>query len=339
MIDKKKIIEEFKLIPIGQRGWMLAPKLACPFCGKTEHISFIFGEEISSFVCKRCDSKGSIFKILKVLGRLDLVSNFYNYIYKEKIQNKLTKEELEIDLKVDKQKLPVGFEKVNNHFYLTNERGFTLQHFEQYNIGITKKDYVLKQDYVIFLIMENNECKGYVARSTKSKEEIEAINKKRKINGLPKYLRWKNSGAKFEKLVFGIDEITEGVTETVIVVEGITSKANVDKILGLFNTNFIKCVVTFGKKISPVQLLKIYNKGVKNLIFFYDPDALEQSKQYSLEAEKYFNVKVGYLKDKDPGDLNEEELYNILENLQSPFQFNISKVQRKELKLNGKAKF
>ena len=338
MINKDRIIEEFKLIPTGANGWMLAPKLICPFCGKAEHISFIFGEELSSFKCQRCQEKGSIFKILKELGRLDLVSKFYDYVYKEKIKNKLTKEQIELDLITEDKPIPVGFRRLDSHPYLET-RNFTQSHFKVYNIGVSDKDFILKQNYVIFLIIEEGKCKGYVARSTKSKEEIELINKNRKKENSPKYLRWKNSNAEFEKLIFGIDEIIPDVTDTVIAVEGITSKANIDRILKLFDTNYIKCIVTFGKSISQYQLKKIYKKRVKNLIILYDPDALEQSKQYSLEAEQYFNVKVGYLKDKDPGELNEKELYDILDKLQSPFQFSISKIQGKQLTKNGKTKF
>ena len=70
-----------------------------------------------------------------------------------------------------------------------------------------------------------------------------------------RYLRYQNSvDTDFGKMVYGIDECTEN-THTLIGVEGITDKFNVDRLLGLYKQEEIKCGAFFGKKISPEQML------------------------------------------------------------------------------------
>jgi Zn ribbon nucleic-acid-binding protein len=329
MINKEEVIREFSLQKTGNKGWLFAPGLECPYCHHKDHISFILNDQISSFSCRHCYAKGTLITLFTKINRLDLISPFFRTV-KRKIENKFLKKEEEFILETETKPFPIGFIKVYEDDYL-NKRGFTLEHYNNYVIGISNTHFILKQDYIIFVVIENNECKGYVARSKKSKEEIKKLNEERKLKGLPKYLRWKNSNADFSKLIFGIDEIKEGKTHTMILVEGITSKANVDKILNLFKNEEIKCGATFGKILQDVQMLKLKAKGIKNIILLYDPDAIEYSKEYSLKAEEYFNVKVGFLKEKDPGELNEQELIEILSNLQNPLKFGLSKLAKKEL--------
>lgn len=331
MIDKERIIREFKLQKTGNKGWLFAPGLKCPYCQHEDHISFILGEKISSFTCRHCYFKGTLFKLFKEINRLDLISPFFKTTYVKKIENKLNKEEKKIDLEVEDKLLPFGFKRIYEDSYLTKERGFIKEHYQNYCIGISEKHFVLKQNYLIFIVKENNKCKGYVARSRFSKEKIKEINEKRKKSNLPKYLRWKNSNSDFSKLIFGIDEIIEGITHTMILVEGITSKANIDKLFSLFSNSEIKCGATFGKILQDAQMLKLRERGIKNIIILYDPDAIDYSKEYSLKAERYFNVQVGYLKDKDPGELNEVELEEIFQNLQTPINFNLDKLVKKTL--------
>ena len=64
----------------------------------------------------------------------------------------------------------------------------------------------------------------------------------------------------------------------------------------------------------------------------YDPDAINESKKYSMDIQLWdINVKVGYLPDKDPGELNYQELIQILSQTQSPNQFSNSKIQKRKL--------
>jgi DNA primase len=333
-MTKEEFIKEFSLKPTGNKGWFLANSVICPSCNKDGHIHFIFGEILNSFNCRHCYSKGTLNSLLFKIGRKDLLSKFYTSIELNQLQNKLIKEEEIIeDSMVPNQPLPRGFKRIYNDEYLEQERGFTKEHFKKYIIGISETHILLKKDYIIFLVIENGECKGYVARSRKSKKWIDLYNKKLKERGIENfYQRWRNSNAEFDKLLFGIDEIIEGVTETVICVEGITSKANVDKLLKLFNQDLIKCIVTFGKKISKYQVFKLLNKGIKDVIILYDPDAINASKQHSIDLlDSFRDVKVGYLKDKDPGELNYEEIKEVFGNLENPINFTISKIQKNKL--------
>lgn len=338
MIDKNQIFKEFALIPSGQKGWH-SSNIVCPFCGAKEgHIYLIFGEGgKNAFNCRKCYKKGSINFLFSKIGRSDLVSKFYSSIQKDKLELKLNKEPFkqELDLSLPIKQIPLGFERIYSNDYLEKERGFIKEHFDNYIIGKTDKHFVLKQNYNIFLVIEDDECKGYVARSEKSKEWIKLYNKKLKERGLEgDYLRWRNSNSEFEKLLFGIDEIKKGITNTVIVVEGITSKANIDKLLNLFYIDEIKCICTFGKKISPTQIEKLKNKEIKKIILLYDPDAIQESKNYAIQIMEDFElVRVGYLKDKDPGDLSEEELKKIFENLENPINFMLTKIQKRDLNI------
>jgi hypothetical protein len=101
----------------------------------------------------------------------------------------------------------------------------------------------------------------------------------------------------------------------------------------LYDRKDIKCVATFGKKISVFQIKRILDKGIENIILLYDPDAVNASKNYSMELDKYFNVRVGHIKnvEEDPGDLSLEELELVLNNLENPLEFKMNKLQKKSL--------
>ena len=182
---------------------------------------------------------------------------------------------------------------------------------------------------------------GWLARSIKSKEWIDDTNKKRREQGREdKYLRWQNSvDTDFLKILFGFDELIYNITQIVIVVEGVTSKANIDKLLRLWEVKEIKCVCTFGKKISPEQINLLRYKGIRNVILLYDQDAVNETKEHSFELEKFFKVDIGFIpfkndkgENKDPGDINSNELEIVMKDLKSPIQFYVSKI--KEIKLS-----
>lgn len=313
----------------------------CPFCNKEGHLYVQRktnkknkrGQNVSYFwECKKCSESGMIFKLLRALGRSDLIK-FKPSINTGRVEKKINIVEEQEDLNLDlpKKSKPLGFKYVVDDPYLV-DRDFSEEQHTVFSVGRTKLLSKLK-DYVIFLCMEESECKGYVARSTWSNEKIKKFNKKAKEQKQPKHLRYSNSpNTDFALLLFGYDEITEGVTDTVILVEGITDKANVDRLLDLYRRDDMKCCATFGKKCSDYQIAKLQKKGVKNIILLYDPDAVDNSKEYSMRIAKYFDVQVGYLSgDKDPGCLNIEELSLTLSSLESPLSFRVSKVAKKKL--------
>lgn len=307
----------------------------CPFHGCPQgHLSIIFGEKTSSFRCVKCKSQGSIFLLLSKVKKLDFIVG-RTYDREKKLEKKLNVEKIGTDYsnyKLPPFPKPLGFKRVFEDKYL-EERGFTKEQFDLFQIGKSKLDINLKNDYSIILVEEDKETIGWIARSVKSKKEINEINLLRKKQGNKvKYLRWRNSTSEFEKALLGIDELSEE-TKTVILVEGPTSKFSVDRKLNLYSQKDLKCLCTFGKKISGYQIKKLYDKGIENIILLYDPDAVQESKQYSLELDNYFNTLVGFIPfyDKDPDDLNVDQLYDVLENLERPLDFYKNKIAKKEL--------
>ena len=127
-------------------------------------------------------------------------------------------------------------------------------------------------------------------------------------------------GTDFGSLLFGFDEITNK-TETVVLVEGIFDKIAVDKTLDLWNGEEIKCVCTFGKKISDVQIRKLKSKGVSSVILLYDFDALKETKEYGLRLKSYFKTYITYTTRKDIDECSRDEALEVFRNLRSPLSF------------------
>jgi len=341
IVKKDEIISLFHLKEFGSKNWMAGD---CPLCNKVEHLGVIFGEKISSFRCLKCGVQGTLFSLLKKIQRLDLVDKF-KIINKDRfLENKIeiSNEQIDLDLSLPKKSMPLGFKRVTSHPYLKS-RDFTPEQIQLFKAGVTSLIPKLKSKYIIFAIEEGGECKGYISRSIWSKKTIDIYNKgvKRhnnimKIQGGPlmkKHSRYQNSpDTDFGKMVLGIEEIIVGVTKTMILVEGLTDKANVDRKLGLYQIDEMKCGATFGKKISPFQIKKLQDKGIEDIVLIYDSEAVSESKQYSIELNNYFNVEVGFIKgDKDPGDLNQEEMHSVLNKLENPIAFNVNKVKKVEL--------
>lgn len=208
------------------------------------------------------------------------------------------------------RKLPIGFKRQSENDYLKT-RKLIPQNFKDNVIGITNLKPSLK-DYVIFSVNESDGCKGYVARYTKPipKEKSKTI------------ARYRNDkGANFSKLLYGFDKVNQSTT-TVILVEGIIDKITLDNFLRLDLCNDIVCLATFGKKISTTQVLKILRAGIENVILVFDYDAIKQMKKFSLELDKFFNVKVGYTFNKDINESSNEEIVQIFENLKNTRDFN-----------------
>lgn len=357
-VDKDKIISEFGLHFSGQKMWMIGSKpiYKCPKCGNPNptKLAIIFGETgVSSWKCVKCSAHMRLEALLWKIGRRDLISKFKTiqqddilekrYLITEKFKATIIKE-------LPRYPLPVLFKRIYDSEYL-NSRGCVEEIYNKWIIGYTNFQEELK-DYIIFILQENNTNVGWVARSLLDKKVIDKYNEEVKeynrtaVKGKEKkqLLRWKNSpDTNFEEIVFGLDEITDK-TETIICEEGITSKLGTDVKLELFKDESTKCVCTFGKKISSVQIKKIYLKGpnIKNFILFYDPDAVSAIKQYAFDIQKVFpNVFIAFnpIKNKnggykDPGDLSLEEFEETFDKLKTPFQFWNTQLPLKKLTKN-----
>jgi len=334
MIDKDEIISLFRLHKTGNKGWM-ASESGCPFCGKIGKLAIIL-EDKSSFICQKCKAKGSIWKLLAKIERLDLVSDQFAFLPKNRVEDKINiaDEEENLDYTLPIITPPIGFKRITDHPYL-NGRGFVKEQYDQFGIGITKIDPKLGKDYIIFQIKDQKgNLVGYVGRSLKSKEQIKIINNRRKEKANSKkyykYLRWVNSGDGFGKMLSGCDEILPGVTKTIVVVEGFTDKANIDNLLKLREQDKIKCNGTFSNKVSSFQIKIWQDLGIENIILLYDSDEdlLDTNKQQAFELSRYFKVGVGYQEEgKDPGEYLLEDALEVLDTLESPLDFSKNKVQ------------
>lgn len=284
----------------------------CPFCGKEQH--FYISKETQLFDCKKCGEYGSIYKLLKQLDKTYLLGGATIEV-RETINSlrSMLEDELESD-EVELKELPVihmpaGWKvSVASTEYLKN-RGITSKDCKRYNIGATDL-YRKYQNYVLIPIYDGGKIRGFLGRYGAKKVPSDR-------------LRYNNSvGTEFSKILFGYDEITENTT-TVILVEGIFDKIAVDKVLHLWDSEEIKCVCTFGKKISPEQSKKLRLKGVTNVILLYDFDAIKDIKRYGLELENYFVTSITYTMKKDIDECSETEAMDVFANLQKPKEFNM----------------
>jgi DNA primase len=282
----------------------------CPFCGKERH--FYISRHSQLWDCKKCGEEGNIIRLLSHLGKLFMLGE-YKSIDRAKIKSlsEFQVEDFEErieTLEVKSCKPPIGFKRIENDDYLIS-RKILPANFEKFKIGYTKLVPSLK-NYVIFLIEENDECKGYISRYIKP------------IPKGSKKLRYNNArNVNFSHLLFGFDEITSK-TKTVIVVEGLFDKITLDNYLGLDDDEEVKCVATFGKKISKFQVLKLQSKSVSNVVLIYDYDAIKEMKKYSVMLDNYFNVKIGFTFNKDINDSKRKEVFEIFDRLKNPIEFN-----------------
>ena len=322
-IEKHHIDNIFTLTKSGSKGWY---STNCPYCGKEEHLGINFGG-IGSFNCFKCGEKGTIFKLLKFIGRTDIIAEIKSVHLDIDLTNKISEkfnEEFEYTEMIETSK-PIGFRLLNKSKYLY-DRGIGDFVYKVHKVGETRLSTKLK-NYIIFLFYFNEKLVGWIGRSTLSQKEIDKIEKRTER----KYLRYINSpGADFSKYLFGIDEITEN-TDTIILVEGIFDKLKIDTLLELYKEEHTKSLACFGKKVSDSQLFLISQYSIKNIILIYDSDAVKESKRYSNELNQYFNVQVGYCKKSDPGEMNHNQINEVLINLQSPEIFNTAKVSKKKL--------
>lgn len=284
----------------------------CPFCGKEQH--FYINKKTQMFDCKKCGEFGNIYKLLRFLDKTYLlngatIENTDTIVsVRSMLASELESSEVSVT-ELPEVKMPVGWRVLrNSNPYLLN-RGITPELCERYKFGSTKM--LRKYDnYVLIPIYDGGKIRGYIGR----------YGSKKVPDGK---LRYNNSvGTQFAKLLFGYDEITEN-TATVILVEGIFDKIAVDKVLRLWESEEVKCVCTFGKKISAEQIEKLNVKGVSRVILLYDFDAIKDIKRYGIELENHFVTSITYTTKKDIDECTAEEALAVFANLKRPREFNV----------------
>jgi hypothetical protein len=319
-----KIIDELDLRSTGTKGWLGG--IECPWCGKSEKFGIKLNEDsISSFNCFRasCGEKGSIFKLFKKIGRLDLIDVNYDYDENLSILEELEKEEENYsNYEVAIIKKPISYKRMFYSEYL-EKRGFVKLDYEKYEVGqctIGK----LANNYIVIPAKRNNDWIGYIARSKHGKKWHDENLELSKQNKAELVLRYDNSVSDFSKHLYGEDQVIKGETATVILTEGVFSKIAVDKKLDLQNQNTVVCLACYGQKLSKEQLQILIDFKIQNVILLFDNGTIKSSKSIGNMLNNYFDTKIAYIpyEDKDPDDLTQEQLLDIMSNnLHTPINF------------------
>lgn len=290
----------------------------CPYCSKELH--FYVNRKTQLFDCKKCGVTGSIYSLLKHLNKLYLLGDKTVEVEDEiksirQIESEETKKKDEDIKELPEKHMPVGFKIVCDKYL--SSRGITKDDCDKYKIGKTKLSFKY-QDYILIPIYDGGKIRGFLGRyGSKTVPEDK--------------LRYKNSiDTDFSCLLYGYDDIVEGETKTVIITEGVFDKISCDKKLRLYEDKTVRCVCTFGKKISETQINKLLKKKVENIILSYDYDALKEIKRYGIELTKFFNsvsVAVSTNK-KDIDECTVEEVLEVFSNMTDIADFNLNVVGR-----------
>lgn len=308
----------------------------CPFCGK---MGGKFGIYIGPATSRRkpfmahCFSCGkstrTLEQLLEAIGRMDLmVTPTTDITAPLGIILGIDSDEIDDELTV--VELPDFYKRTFSHPYL-QKRGFIYDDYDCFPVGVTSRLNNRFADYVIFPVSDNGYIVGFVGRHIWSKGEIDAYNRKAKIGGDYKILRYRNStNNDFSKILYNYDAIREDMTDTVILAEGIFDVIALTRKLELYDNPYVAAVATFGKKISDVQIYKLQCKGIKNVVIGYDGDAVEAIKGTAHRLSKYFNVFVANIADarQDWDEMSEEDVFETFaERLVSPADYQLNKVQ------------
>lgn len=310
----------------------------CPFCKKRSKYGIYVGKETERkklfmshcFSCGR--STNSLEQLLELWDRMDLMLTGTADL-DGKLNNTLLfplDTEEEIDDRLCIVELPDFYKRTFSHPYL-KARGFLFDDYEYFPVGTTNRLNFRFDDYVIFPVIDECDVVGYVSRHTSSKEEIDCHNRRAKISGDYKILRFRNSTEnEFVKLLYNYDAVIQDTTDTVILCEGIFDVIALTRKLELYDNEQIACVATFGKKISHTQLFKLQKKGVRTVVIGYDGDAVDAIKKAASELQPFFNVLIADIPDrnKDWEDLTYEEIYDVFAyRLKTPLAYKINKIQ------------
>lgn len=274
----------------------------CPKCGKHE-FRISKNKQDHPFLCNRknhCGWSGNIYTFFSYFGEELPTKPIVIESMKMDIGGK--KQEV-MDIYLDEIRPPIGYMRLYDHWYL-NGRGFKKEDYHKYEVGkVLLKDY-----YVYWLVYMNFRLVGWVGR--RIEEAYWVIDGKQVL--MPKF---DNSETDFKKALYGYD-LLRG--ESAILVEGILDhKAICEKVPE------IPSVCTFGAKISDEQIELLKLKGVKDIYFMHETDALKDYKRNAIKLDGHFNVRCCDLGGADPDEASEEQIRNAMLNWKSPLAINL----------------
>ena len=282
----------------------------CPSCNHRE-----FGVSIHKeghlFGCyrkKKCGIVGGIYTLINLIGKPD----FFKYGKEQTIIAEEELPSLSFGTVTDHEfhnlptvELPYGYHEITEHPYLEG-RNFARWQYKMHHPGMTEIMSRYANSYILFPVYQQGEVKGWVARCGLSKEKI----KYRESIGL-EVKRYDNGGTnKFGSLLYGLDEISEE-THTLYLTEGIFSKYATDRAFKLYQTQEVKCLATFGSRITDDQRYLLSQTNVRNIKLLHEADVLKSTKKTLSLLQNHYDVSVAYLPEKDPDDMTEEELISL----------------------------
>jgi hypothetical protein len=293
-------------------------RAVCPQCGRSDKFFISTSKNNNPFQCLHsgsCGYSGTAIWLWKKAGHGgdDYTATATKQLY---FQTEIHHHDIQLDAR--DWDLPVGWKRIYHHPYL-EKRKFT--EYEEYMVGISTLDMKLRKKYVVFAI-ENTYIKGYVGRLILPDEQVQRL----ELAG--EYIpRYRNSKSDFDRLLFGLDELVG--QQCVILVEGIFDKFAVSRFLRKYGMDGdVVCLATFGANFTHAQAIKIKQRGVKHVLFMFDPDAIKKTKKAVNEVKYMFEqIGVCVLDSKDPDTASDDELaYALLKeepidtfNLRIPF--------------------
>ncbi len=341
-INWNRFVEEYNLRPAGSKGFYTSSSLGCPECGSFQSKLGVRPGEMGGggYNCVKCGASGSLARLLKLMDRKDLLM--------------FEKQSVGVEIRLPKGLMSVGDEAVNDirsvelppfykrifsHEYLQG-RGWVEESFQHYEVGMVRIGHL--KNYLVFPFTHEGVRVGWLARSTYSKDwhKKNLLQHKMDKSKVRLQLRWDNApGVDFGRYLYGYDEITN-LTHTVIIVEGLFDKIRTDQNLDLQSSSEIKCVCTFGSRVTRDQMLSLFKKkSLRHCILFYDGGTILEMKKYSLPLFEMFDkVSVAELPipkgdevQLDPGDLSPEKCWEIFDNLKGCWEYQSERLVAKNL--------
>lgn len=338
--DRERIIDALGLKPFGSQGWLSNKDMECPFCGKKGKWGVIFNlEGGATFHCWKCPRKTPLYEFLKKIGRTELMKKTFEGDVRTTLKPLETQEAVSdwmlgdqplTEEELKPAKLPFRLKPLEHDEYL-DSRGFQPWHYEEFEPSYTDSALEPKlRNFILFKMKIDGTCVAWWARSRYSKEWHKENLEAYKRHEADLVLRYRNSENNFQDLLGGYDELVEGRTETVIIVEGLFDKISVDNLLGLHDVDDIKCCFTFGNSIGRGQIKALLRKRVRRVVLLYDYQTINESKEASLRMSGLFEeVLVTAIRQEgvDPGNITLDYLEEVLRDASDPINYFCNKIE------------
>ena len=328
-VDKDEVIENLNISKIGAQGFYTSQELECPTCGRADGKFGIKFKDGGGLVnCWVCNYKSSIFQYLHKIGKSYLIEKGHKHDFNGKlmISNLVNNDNYDVvktnTIKHIPISMPRGYKRISKNTYLQS-RGVTQKQLEDFRVGYVQNVlYPELRDYIIFQLFQYGKLVGWIARTPFDKDWHDKNLIDFKLGKAKLKPRYRNSkGTEFQDILGGLDDITND-TDTVIIVEGLFDKLNLDNLtLGMG----VAVCFTFGHNFSDNQIQLLKSKtSVKTVIIMYDEDSLNSMKKTSLMLSDIFDfIFVAPILDKgiDPGNLKPHQLSKLLKNLKDPIDY------------------